>query len=143
MYYFHLTFSCNWGDLENWQPGIWFPINTIYGIYPTVLDLVFALKGCPLEKKLVTNSELGASYSVIIGSLISLVFLSDDMLSHFVSPFQSFMHLLHKFSTHGGIHVCLLGTKVQIDRESGFLTIHQIVWTKPCSCTSCAIVHIH
>ena len=55
VYYFHLTFPCNWDDLENQQLSVWLPINIIYGIFPMVLDLMFAFGGCPLEKNLVTH----------------------------------------------------------------------------------------
>ena len=67
---------------------------------------------------------------MIIVLLMSLVFLFYDMLGSFVNPFFSFTQLLHKCSTHTGIHVCLLGTKVQINWKLGFSTTHQIVWIK-------------
>ena len=48
----------------------------IYGIFQMVLDLIFAQKGCPLDKNLVTHSELGAFYFMIVVWLMSLSFLS-------------------------------------------------------------------
>ena len=53
------------------------------------------------------------------------------------------MQFLHKFHTGTGIHVSNLGTKVQIDKKSGFSAIHEIVWAKTCSCTSSAIISMH
>ena len=50
VYYFHLTFPSNWGNLENQQPNTWFSLNTIYGIFPAVLDLMFALKAVLLRR---------------------------------------------------------------------------------------------
>ena len=60
--------------LKKCQPGAWLPLNTIYSIIPTILDLTFAFKGCLLEKNLITHSSLGASDFVITVSLMSLVF---------------------------------------------------------------------
>ena len=71
--------------------------------------LCLPLKCCPLEKNLVIQSELGTSYFVILISLISPVFLFYDMLGGFVSPFQSFIQLLHKFSTCSGNYVLPFG----------------------------------
>ena len=84
-------------------------------------DLMFALKGCPLEmKKLVTHFLLGASYFMIILLLMSLVFLFCDILGGFVSPLQSFTQLLHRFSAYSGIHACLWIPKYRLTGSQGF-----------------------
>ena len=61
----------------------------------------------------------------------------------FCMPTSAFHPIFSKLSTCSGIHVCILGTKVQIDWKLGCLAIHQIIWTKPCSGTSSAIVPMY
>ena len=67
------------------------------------------------------------------------LFFFCDMLGGLM-PILSFVQLFHKFSTCSGIHICFLGTAVQIDRKLGFSATHQIVWAEPHSCTSSAVV---
>ena len=63
------------------QPDIWY--------FPTVLNLLFPLKGCPFEKDHITHSSLSASYFMITVFLMPFIFLLNDMLGSLICPLQS------------------------------------------------------
>ena len=72
--------------LKNQQHCIWLPLNTMYGFFPMVLDFMFVLKGCPLEKVSITHSLLGEPYFMIIVPLLPSVLLFHDILGCFICP---------------------------------------------------------
>ena len=73
----------------------------------------------------------------------AICFPSLWQFGQFHMPTLVSMKLLHEFSACSGIHVCSLSTEGQINWKSGFLPIHQIVWTEPCNCISSAIIFMH
>ena len=85
-----LTSPCNQGDPETGNPLYSCP-STWYTVpFQWSWILCFSLKAVLLRRNLLTHFWLGASYFMIIVLLMFLVFLFNDMLGCFVSPFQSF-----------------------------------------------------
>ena len=69
----HLTFPLNWCYSENWQPSIWFPLNSVNWLLQMVLDLMFTFKCCSFEKNQITCTQLGAIHFTNVISLMPSV----------------------------------------------------------------------